>query len=620
LAAEVEKLASDLRVAEGKWALTKQTLDQTSSDLDEAQAALRTLQASTQDYRLYQESQTALQTAYGRQRIQQGLIGDQARHQQALAAALANAQQAERQVAQARGAQQKMVELAPKVEEQTRLEQQLSEAQQQTRRLGEVEQEQTRLQAAYAALAADVARQAQQIASIESQQAEAALLTGRRAEVERLSLEVGRRADWERELPEVRSRLTGAEAQRQKADAAVVKKQADVDKLLATRGVVATLPALEEEWNELRQQVILLTGNIKRHNESKLQSAGGQCPFLKEPCLNIRQKGLLSLETYFDNLIARDQEALAPLEARETILDQQVQDVRLKKSYVDRLDEFQQSLRDAQDQQAQWRQELQRLKVRERELVSSLSAASKSAARLTEAQALWKQSDEADKQVRTLAGLRSQQESAQRNLDEQSRRIAQLRAEHAVLVDAPACEAKATQQLSTLGNPRREYAQQEGIAAQEQHASEQLRAARQSAAQAEEALAALEAQLTPYAGLDEHIARLNQDIEQSRAGYQTYLAYEQMAGRAPERQRAYDAALKDERGAYERHAQAQQRHAAKAASYDASELEKAKQLERRLSDDLIQMRADLRSLQEKIDAKEQQIEAAQEKLAELDAA
>jgi DNA repair protein SbcC/Rad50 len=130
----------------------------------------------------------------------------------------------------------------------------------------------------------------------------------------------------------------------------------------------------------------------------------------------------------------------------------------------------------------------------------------------------------------------------------------------------------------------------------------------------------LEAQLTPYAGLDEHIARLNQDIEQSRAGYQTYLAYEQMAGKAPERQRAYDAALKAERGAYERHAQAQQRHVAKAASFDVSALEEAKQRERRLSDDIIQMKADLRSLQEKIDAKEQQIEAAQEKLAELDAA
>ena len=51
------------------------------------------------------------------------------------------------------------------------------------------------------------------------------------------------------------------------------------------------LPALEAEWNDLRQQVILLTGNIKRHNESKLQSAGGHCPFLREPCLNIRQKG-----------------------------------------------------------------------------------------------------------------------------------------------------------------------------------------------------------------------------------------------------------------------------------------------------------------------------------------
>ncbi len=617
---EIDKLAFDVSSAESKWELAKQALDQAQRDLDEAQAAQQMLEESAEDYTLYQESQAALQAAYAQQRDQQDLRARQAEHQQERATEQANARHAEAQLAQAADARREMTTLAPLVEEQIRLEQQINAAQQHVQRLREVEQAHMRLEADCARLTEDVAKQAQQIAAIEAQRAEAGLLAERRAEVEQLSLEVRQRADRERELPEVRDSLDGTKAQREKADAAVVKKQTDVEKLLANQAVVATLPKLERDWNELRQQVMLLTGNIKRHHESKLQSAGGQCPFLKEPCLNIRQKGLLSLETYFDGLIARDQAALAPLEAKEATLDQQVQDVRLKKSYVDRLDDYEQALRDAQNQQEYLRQETQRHQARERELVTFLSAASKSAARLPEAQALLKRSDEGDKQVRALAGLLSKQESDQRYLDEQRQRLEQLRAERLELADAPAREAQAAKQLSALGDPRREYAKQEGIVALEPSARELLQRASRLASLADEALAGLEAQLAPYAGLDERITRLNQQAEQSRLGYQTYLAYEQMAGKTPERLRAHDAALKAERSAYEGSAQARQRHAARAASFDPQALVEAGQRVEYLVGAHAELRERLRGLREEIGKKEQQIAAAQEKLAELEAA
>ncbi|HLW02143.1 MAG TPA: SMC family ATPase [Ktedonobacterales bacterium] len=617
---EIEKLASDAAAAEGKWELAKQTLDQATHDLDEAQAAQRTLEANAEDYTLYQESQVALQVAYAQQRIQQDLRERQAVQQRERATAQANAQHAEVQLAQASEAQRKLKMLAPLVKEQARLEQQISVAQQQIKHLLDVEQVHMRLEADCARLAEEVTKQAQRIAEIETQRAEAALLAERRDEVERLSLEVKRRSDWERELPEVRGSLDGAEAQRQKADAAVMKRKADVDKLLANQAVVATLPKLEREWNELRQQVMLLTGNIKRHNESKLQSAGGHCPFLKEPCLNIRQKGMLSLETYFDGLIARDQAALVPLEAREAALDQQVQDVRLKKSYVDRLDEYEQRLLEARDQQEHLRQEMQRLKTREQELVTQLNAASKNAAKLPQAQALLQRSDDADKEVRMLAGLLSQHESAQRHLDGQRQRLEQLSTERLELAGAPAREAEASQQLSALGDPRREYAQQEGIAAQEEGARELLQSASLQVSLADEAFADLEVQLAPYIGLDERIMQLNQQTQQSRSGYQTYLTYEQMAGKTPERQRAHDAALKAARLAHECYARARQQHATKAASYDPQALVEARQRVEYLVGAWAELREKLRGLREEIGKKEQQIAAVQEKLAELDAA
>jgi exonuclease SbcC len=617
---EINDLANEVSAARSRWELAQQAFSQAKRDFDEAQVAQQTLEACAADYTLYQESQTALQVAYKQQRHLQDLRAQQAERQRARATAQTNAEHAQAQLTQAAAARREMKRLAPMVEEQALLEQQMSTAQQQMRRLGDVEQEVLRLEADCAQRADEVAGQARRLAEIDAQRAEASLLAERRAEVERLRLDVQLRGEREREQSEVRRSMADGEEQRQKADAAVVKGKADVEKLIATRPVVATLPALEREWNELRQQVMLLTGNIKRHNESKLQSAGGQCPFLQEPCLNIRQKGLLSLETYFDGLIARDQAALAPLEAREADLDRQVQDVRLKKSYVDRFDEFEQRLLDAQEQQERLRQEMQRLKARERELVKLLSASSGSAAKLPEAQALLKRSDEADKEVRSLAGLLSQHESAKRHLDEQRARLEQLRAERLDLADAPVRASQANQRLSVLGDPRREYAQQEGIVVQEPGARKLLASATELVALADAALADLETQLAPYLGLEERILRLNRQADESRSGYQTYLAHEQMAAKMAERQQVYQATLKAERVAHEDHIQAEQRHISKAASYEQQEWERVERRVEHLYGARMELREKLRTLRAEITRKEQQIAAAQEKLAELDAA
>jgi exonuclease SbcC len=620
LKAEIDVLAEERSQALHEWNLAALELQRAQGDLDEAREARRIVEESAADYQHYLGAQGELKTAYEQQRAQRMVLDSQAAQQRERITAQTNAQHAKAQVAQAEEAQRQIAKLAPLVEQQARLEQQVSVAQQQLKRLGDVAQELSSLEVECARRAEEVKSQALRLAAIEAQRAEAALLAERRAVVEQLSLDVNRLDDWKRELQEVRASLGGMETQRQKAEADVAKRQADVDKLVGVRPEVATLPALEADWNEARQQVMLLTGNIKRHNESKLQSAGGYCPFLKEPCLNIRQKGLLSLETYFDELIARDKAALGPLEKKQAELDLRVQDVRTKKNYVDKLPEYEHSLREAQERREQRREDVKRLQAKERELASLMSQGRQSAERLPAARTLLQQSDDADKQVRMLAGLVGQHESMQRDLNEQQRKLEVLRAEHVALADAPRREAEASQHLRELGNPRREYTQQEVIATQEAEAKEKLRQASQQMAQIDAALAALEKQLAPYRGLDERILRLNQDIEQSRAGYQTYLAHEQLAGKAPERQRAHSAALKAERAAHEHFSQMDQRHAARAADYDPQALDEAQQRERRLHDESVQLRGQLEHLHAKIEEKERQIAGAQEQLTALDAA
>jgi exonuclease SbcC len=617
---EVARLDSERKQAEHEWRLTRQALEQAQSGLSEAQAAQSKLEESAEDHQRYLQAGADLRAAREEQQKQQVLLARQAAQKQEQAEALATVRHAEDQLAKAGAARQRMTELAPLVEEQTALEQQKNDAAQQVRRLHEIEQEIMRLEKDGARLQGELDKLARQIAAIEAQRAEAALRAERQAEVERLRLEAQRRDDRERELKQVRESLRGWETQRKQANADVEKQQANVHKLYDARPLVATLPALEAEWNELRQQVLLLQGNIKRHNESKLQSAGGHCPFLKEPCLNIQRQGLSSLETYFDGLMVRDQAALHPLKAREAELDKQVQDVRKKKSYVDQLEDYEQHLREALERQEHARREIERLIAREHELVALVSAADESAPRLAEAQELLLRSDEADKQVRKLEVLISQQHSQQQQLEAQSQQLEALRAEQADLADAPAREEQARQKLAALGDPRRDYAQQEAIARQEPEAARLLEAARQKAAQAEETLALLDAQLAPYAGLDRRIAQLDQQSEQSRVGYQTYLANEQLAGKVPERQAAYDAALASERQAQERYLLAERCHAEQAAGFDPQALLAAEQEEQRLREELARLREELRSLKEKMAQQEQKIAEAEGKLIELEAA
>ena len=619
LEAEVARLDHERRRQADALQQAREALKQAEEALEEAAAAQRVLYASAGDHTRFQEAMAGLQQARLLQAEQRPLLARQQLYKEELTKAKTNANNAESRLAQAEEARRQMDVLAPEVQVQTTLEQERGALIEQVRRLGEVQRQLAQLEQEHAKRAAEALDLARQIAAIETHRPEAALLSERRLEVEVLKLEAQRRDDWTRELGQVRDSVRGLQPRRVKTDAEVIKHQENVAKLLDARPLVETLPALEAEWNELLQQMMLLQGNIKRHNESKLQSAGGHCPFLREPCLNIQQKGLSSLEMYFDGLIARDQAAIVPLEAKQGELEEQVQDVRKKKSYVDRLEEFEQHLRDAQERQEQERQESDRLAERVRELEVLLGGAGNLRERLAAAQALLAKCEEADKQVSRLADLARQHAGLQAQLETQIQQRDALQTERDALLEAPAREAAVAEQLGALGDPRRAYTQQESIAVQGSNASSQLEAARQLIAQAEGALAALEVELAPYVGLEARIEALNHQQEQSRAGYQAYLANQQMAGKLPERQAAQSAKQANEQQARENHAAAAQRYEETAKGFDAGAVKLADEESVRLSNLEVALRGDFGRIHEDIEKQGERIRVAEEKRAELEA-
>ncbi len=619
LSEEITRLKAQRDLAEREWQQARDVLEQARSALEEAETARRKVEASASDYGQYLEAGEALAAARQQQQTQQALLRRRASYETELAAARARVENAEAHLKNIKDARQRMSELAPQVELQAALEQNVAAAKERVTRLGQVEQERARLATEVERLTADLTDLSAQMATIEAQRPVAALLAERRAAVDALQREVSLRGERERQLAGVREQLGALAQRRQKEEASLEKARADVAKLLDKREEAATLPRLEAEFSELDQQVTALRTNIKRHNESKLQSAGGQCPFLKEPCLNIKQRGQASLEAYFDGLIARDRKQLAPLEAKHTEMEKQVQQVRLYKQYVDRLPEFEQRLREAQERQEEGAQEREKLLASERELIAWLKTASNHPHKLAEAQRLLEESERADRQVSRVQDLTRQQTSLQGQMESLHRRQENLHAEHAGLLDAPAQEAAAAQQLQALGNPRQEYIQQESIAHQEREIKAQLAEAQRQVSSATRQMDTLDAELAPFAGLEARIDALTTQQEQSLAGYQTYLANAQMAGKFPERQTIFTTAQTAEQEAQQRYTAAEQRYDRTAGVYDQQALEKAQAEVVRLAGVIAELKERLRAIREESEKRAQQISEAEARRAELEA-
>ena len=615
---EISRLEAARQRADQEYKNARDALEQARSALEEAETAWRNVAASASDHEQHLEAGKALIEARKQHQAQQALRDRRSDHERELATAHARLENAEAQLKKIKDARQRMSELAPQVELQAALEKNVAAERERVTRLHLVEEELARQATEIERLTGDLNKLAAELATIEAQRPLAALHAERRAAVDALQREVSLHGERERQLASVREQIRLLALRRQKDEADLEKAGADVAKLLDKREIAATLPELEAEFTELDQQVVALRTNIKRHNESKLQSAGGQCPFLKEPCLNIKQKGQASLEAYFDGLIVRDRKQLAPLEAKHAEMDKQVEQVRVYKQYVDRLPEFEQRLREAQERQEEGVQEQEKWLASEREITALLKAASNYARKLAEAQRLLEESEWADRQVSRVQDLTRQQTALRGQMESLQRRQEHAQTEHAGLLDAPAQEAAATQQLQALGNPRQEYIQQESIANQEPDVKAHLAEAQRQVSSATKQMAVIDADLAPYSGLEARIEALTAQQEQTLAGYQTYLTNAQMAGKFPECQAIFTAAQAAEREAEQRYTAAQQRYSKAAGEYDQQALEKAGAEVLRLAGVIAELKERLRAIREESEKKTQQISEAEGKKAELE--
>jgi exonuclease SbcC len=616
---EVKELESARELARVAWEGADRAAQSARAQLEEAAEADRICAASRADHETYARVETELAQARRRAQTRDYRQQQHADCARRLAAATSDTDNARRNLDQARDAAQRVAALAPQVAQQRELTSRREALARDVDRLHDARAALDSREADVASLTEQSAATAAQIAAIETERPEAALLAERRARVDALRVALATRDERQRQLKAIAHELTKATRDRAKAADLEQKSAANVAKLHAGRALAERLPALEADHERLRAEVEGLRAAVTQHEESKAQSLGGQCPFLREPCLNIRQRGLASLDAYFDRLIARDTASLTQLRAELEGLDPDLASARQAAQWYARLDEYQE--RHAQDAQrlAELDERVATLTTERTELGASLAALG-SEEELQTAQALLDRSDHADRRLRELGPLQDALAATRGRLATARDTLQQARAQVAALASAPE-ELRATEAtLAALGDPQAESARAEGLA----RAVPELEAALARYQSAQEAAAAQLAEFTealkPFAGLDAEIAALETSRAATAPGHQRYLQHIQVAKRLPERRDALAAAAAQAQAAAEAHQRATAAHEHALATFDPAQVEQATQRARELHAEISRATQELKDLQEQLALREAAIAQAEALLGALAAA
>jgi exonuclease SbcC len=348
-----------------------------------------------------------------------------------------------------------------------------------------------------------------------------------------------RRASIERERAEVASR-------REKANAEQTRHQQNLRKLADVyRPLAEQLVAREGEQQVAEQAVRAIETRLQQHREARKLSGSGNCPFLREPCKNIQQRGEHNLGAYFDRLIATEEQALTPALAQRDAAAEQVARARKAAELYSRYDEYRGQLEQAESQMAECDTAHARLTAEMREIAQALATAGDQAG-LAEAQRLLRLSQEADKRLATLPAVQRTLDEQRARLRELTDELAQLETTLAGLADAPAAQQAAEAELARLGDPRTEVAGKQALANARPEAEQRLTQADEQRRIAEAGLARLDIALAPYASLDADIAALDAEIVRARPGHTRYLQHENAAAQLAEREREHAAAITSE--------------------------------------------------------------------------
>jgi exonuclease SbcC len=610
-------LEQRLKTCQTNYEHASAILRERESQVMAAQAAQNHVQNSLHDYQLYQEVLVHLRRdAQQRDALRQR----RAREENTKTKLESTLQYVQERLNEVESAHQQLSVLTPLVEEQIELEKQRDETKQRVTRYEHVTTEMKRLQLQRAKYQQEQDKLQRRIAIIEPLVPVAELLQERSEALTQLRIQASERSNKSLQLQEKREALREKQLERDQLADKLRKAENNVALIEEHRQEAEEMPGLQEQYNQLSAKKNRLEGNIEGYVKSRAQSAGGQCPFLNESCLNIRHRGIASLEAYFDGLLDEEHTHLTGVTTQQETLQQRINQI---KKFADALNKVGQYIekRDILAEQLQRvAREIQRVERDTTMLTEELDEFKHIEQRVGEAEKIYKESKEADSKVRELAGLYKQvqqlQEQAHQYELEQQERQQEAYSLQGSLEQLQHIIAA----LANLNDPRSRSKGQQDIIAREQSYREQLAMEQQKLQDILSKLHDLDAQLTTYNVLDEEIGQQEEIQRQCTQGYQLYLTYKQEAQQLPAREQAQqqqaDATEKARQQLQEVDSDYQKAHAA----FDQQELIRVQEALDALRNELATLAQKMKHHQDDMNTLEQKISECEIYMVELEAA
>ena len=598
----------------------QQRLQDRQQDLQHARTAHKAVVESRTDHQRYLQADEALKKLRQAEKQRDALRKQQSALHNKLATIEANIANLQGRLAEVNAARQHVVELSPLVEQQYELEKQRDELARQVMRHEELTKacKQLTMQRAKSLQRQEAIQH--RIAEIEPLEPLAALLNERFEALTNLRVQANTRPVKRQQLREKRDQLNDKRSEREQTLTRLRAAESQIVTIEEHRQEAEELPALQQQSEQLFGQQQRLEGNIQGYKKSRKQSAGGQCPLLHEPCLNIKQKGLISLESYFDGLLEEEYAQLSSASQQLSIIKGRIDEVKPHAEALGKLGQYMGERDRSAEHVRRLALEVTRLEREEASLVQELEALKHLDQQIVQAEKAHNESKEADRLVRELSSLHKQMQQLQEQMQQFTVDLHERQREADTLRESAAQLVQVEAQLGALDDPRTRSKAQQEIVKQEPTYQQQLLSFGQNQQHILQQLQAFEQQLLAYADLDTSIGEQDATLRHSLVGYQTYLQNEQTARLLPEREQAYQQASALAEKARQVLHTTEQAYLAAKATFRPEELETVDKRMKQLHAELGKLAADMSNRQNRINELEQQIQQAEAQLVELQAA
>ncbi len=609
---------SDLRTLRQQYEHNQQSyqhnqmlLQEREQRVQHARMAQSIFMASTPAYQRYQQASAALKRLrtdeQQRAKIQQLLIVQQ-REQ---ATAQANSKNWQSRLSEVTAARQRIRELEPRVQQQEELEQQLETLKEQVARYKAVVDQGKRLSRQFAETQEKLNALQTRIAEIEPLQELARQFSERGEYLTQLRMREVERANKEELLKAKQQRLTTCQNERRDLNERFRKAEQNVRVIEEHRSQAEEMPHLQSEYEQAVAVRSRLEGNIEAYEDSRRQSAGGQCPLLREACLNIKQRGVVSLESYFDGLLQTERVQLVTVRQQQQRISERREQI---KKYADALLKLDQYLERRDTLAEQLRKRDEEVAVLDGELATltqEIAALGDITQQVRSASAAYEESKRADAQVHELSGLYKQVQEKHEQIQQEEATLQELRREAEGLKGCEASQKQVEIELQRLQNPRARLVAQQSIVAGEEQFRQKWQEEQRRLDDIQRQMLLLQEQLAPYVTLDSDVAMQQLIVQQSEEDYRRYLQNEKEAHLLPQREQEHQEQNEKTQAAYWQLESSEQAYRSADAAFDANELADIVVAIRQLDADLVALDGKSRYHQESISQLKQQIEKAE---------